>query len=261
MNNRGVLKTINKMLEAAHTDETVFPPTTLYKEGWMLRIILQIQSEGVNCLPFSFLPGARWYSEALIGSTFLKRFNGDPLYENYTHLDASIGHFDIRPETKTGLMLRPDSTQFVAIEAKMFSPLSKGITNAPDYDQAARIVACISWAVSRSNRAVDDFDSLSFCVFAPLEQIKRGIFSSQVNMSSIREKVERRIDAYSEDNEKHAELQIWHREFFLPTLEHIVLRCFPWELLIDKIDEPDVREFYEQCLRFNARVEGVRLYQ
>ncbi len=258
MNDRGVLKTIYKMLETAHTDETVFPPTTLYKEGWMLRIILQIQSEGVNCLPFSFLPGARWYSEALIGSPFLKRFNGDPLYENYTHLDASVGHFDIRPGTKTGLKLRADSTQFVAIEAKMFSTLSKGITNSPDYDQAARIVACIAWAISRSNRAVNDFESLGFYVIAPREQINRGIFSSQINGHSIREKVERRIDAYSDDHEKHSELNVWHDDFFIPALERIDIHCIPWESAVDAIDEPDVREFYERCLRFNARAEGVR---
>ena len=246
------IERISKMLEVAHTDDTVFPPTILYNEGWMLRIILSLQSEGIECLPFNFQPRAKWFSEALIDSPFLPRFRGDPLSEGLTHLDGAIGHFDIRPGTKTGLMLRPDSTQLVAIEAKMFSTLSKGITNAPDYDQAARIVACIAWAISRSNRAVDDFVSLSFCVIAPVEQIKRGIFSSQVNMSSIREKVERRIDAYSENNEKHAELQIWHRDFFLPTLEHIVLHCFSWEMLIDKIDFPAIRNFYDRCLKFNT---------
>jgi len=260
MNDRGISKLISKMLETAHTDENVFPPTTLYKEGWMLRIILQIQSEGINCLPFSFLPGASWYSEALIGSPFLKRpaCKRDALYEKHTHLDASVGHFDIRPGTKTGIELRADSTQFVAIEAKMFSTLSKGVTHDPEYDQAARIVACIAWAISISNRSVNDFDSLGFCVIAPLEQINRGVFSSQVNVNSIREKVERRIDAYSEDNEKHAELLIWYRDFFLQTLERIDLRCFPWELVIDKINDPNVREFYDRCLRFNARAEEVR---
>lgn len=62
------------MLEIAHTDAAVFPPTDLYNEGWMLRILLSIQSEGAKCLPFTFQPGAKWFSEALIGSPFLPRF-------------------------------------------------------------------------------------------------------------------------------------------------------------------------------------------
>jgi len=258
MTNRGVPKTIYKMLEMAHTDETVFPPTTLYKEGWMLRIVLSAQSEGVKCLPFTFLPGARWYSEALIGSPFLKRparrFKRDTLYENYTHLDASVGHFDIRPGTKTGLELRPDSKQFVAIEAKMFAPLSKGVTNAPGYDQAARTVACVAWAIEQANRPAEDFESLAFYVIAPKGEIATGKFSKQTSKASIREKVERRIDAYSDDYEKHSELKTWHDDSFIPTLERIDIHCVPWESTVDAIDEPDVREFYDRCLRFNAPV-------
>ena len=138
------IEMISKMMELAHTDAAIFPPTTLYNEGWMLRIVLSLQSEGIECLPINFQSGARLFSEALIDSPFLSRFRGDPLAEGLTHLDGAIGHFDMRPGTKTGLVLRADSTQFVAIEAKMFSTLSKGVTNARYYDQAARIVACIA---------------------------------------------------------------------------------------------------------------------
>ncbi|MCW4049607.1 MAG: hypothetical protein NWE89_07700 [Candidatus Bathyarchaeota archaeon] len=99
-------------------------------------------------------------------------------------------------------MLTADSKQFVIIEAKMFAPLSKGITNAPDYDQAARSVACIAWAIKQANRRAEDFESLGFYVIAPREQIMDDVFSSQVNKFSIKEKVERRIGAYSGDNKK-----------------------------------------------------------
>ncbi|GAH02193.1 unnamed protein product, partial [marine sediment metagenome] len=172
------IEIISKMLESAHTDAAVFPPTTLYKEGWMLRILLSLQSEGKRGLPFNLLPGARWFSEGMIGSPFLQRIRGDSLAEGWTHLDGAIGHFDIRDGTKAGLVLRPDSKQFVAIEAKMFSTLSKGTTHAPNYDQAARIVACIAWAIKQANRTAEDFESLGFYVFAPGDQINRGVFSS-----------------------------------------------------------------------------------
>ena len=253
MNNRGVPKTIYKMLETAHTDETVFPPTTLYKEGWMLRIILQIQSEGIECLPFTFLPGARRFSEALIGSPFLHRWRGDQLAENVTHLDGVIGHFNFRPETKAGLVFTADSKQFVAIEAKIFAHLSKGTTNAPDYDQAARTVACIAWTIKQSYRTAQDFESLGFYVVAPRVQIREGIFSSQISEFSIKKKVERRISAYSGDKRKYAELQTWYRDFFIPTLKHMKIDCVAWEDVVEAIDEPDVREVYDRCLRFNAR--------
>lgn len=245
------IERISKMLEVAHTDAYVFPPTILYNEGWMLRIVLSLQSEGIECLPFNFLPGAKWFSEALIDSPFLPRFRGDPRAEGLTHLDGAIGHFNIRPGTKTGLVLRADSTQFVAIEAKMFSTLSKGTKNAPNYDQAARIVACIAWEISRSNRTVDDFEFLGFYVIAPRTQINRGIFSSQVNWHSIRRKVDLRIDAYSEDHEKHAELRKWYSDFFIPTLELIDIRCIPWETVIETIDETAIQNFYTRCLKFN----------
>ncbi|MCH7876577.1 MAG: hypothetical protein IH965_14945 [Gemmatimonadetes bacterium] len=38
--------------------------------------------------PFALMPRARWYSEALLPSQFLKRFRGDPLAEGWTHADG-----------------------------------------------------------------------------------------------------------------------------------------------------------------------------
>ena len=244
---------ISKMLELAHTDAAVFPPTILYNEGWMLRILLSLQSEGKRGLPFTFLPGARWFSEALIDSPFLHRMRGDPLAEGLTHLDGAIGHFDIRDGTKAGLVLRADSKQFVAIEAKMFSTLSKGTTNAPDYDQAARTVACIAWTIKQSNRTIEDFESLGFYVIAPHVQITSQTFSVQTNKHSIREKVERRINAYSGDYEKQSKMKVWHDDFFIPTLERIDIRCVPWETVMEKIGDPAIRKFYSRCLEFSMQ--------
>ena len=93
---------------------------------------------------------------------------------------------------------------------------------------------------------------------APIEQIMDDVFSSQVSKSSIKEKVERRISAYSGDDRKYAELQTWYKDFFIPTLRRInPSPVYSWESAVDAIDEPDVREFYERCLKFNERVEGV----
>jgi len=243
---------IRRMLESAHTDNAVFPPTDLYNEGWMLRILLSLQSEGIDCFPFAFHPGARWFSEALISSPFLPRSHKDPLGEKHTHLDGVIGHFHFLSGTKVGFALTPDATQFVAIEAKMSSSLSEGVTHAKYYDQAARTVACIAWVIGQSNRSVNDLESLGFYVAAPHEQIKQGIFSAQVDKSSIREKVKRRISAYSSDSKKHNELQMWYKDFLNPTLEHTDIRCVSWESLIDKIHDTSIRNFYDRCVTFSA---------
>ena len=247
---------INKMLEKAHTGETVFPPTTLYEEGWMLRITLNALSEGKECFPFPYLPGARWYSEAMIKSPFLRRWRGDRLAEGMTHPDGVIGHFEFRSGTKTGLMIATDATQFVVTEAKVFALLSPGVTNADYYDQAARNVACIAWVIGQAGIPVENFESLGFYVIAPREQILEGVFSSQISKSSIKKKVDRRISAYSDDDRKYAELQTWYKNYFIPTLKHMEIDRVAWEDVVEAINEPDVKVFYSRCLKFNERAES-----
>lgn len=183
----------------------------------------------------------------------LPRFHKDPLGEKHTHLDGAIGHFEFQSGTKTGLILTADATQFVVTEAKMFSSLSKGVTHAKYYDQAARTMACIAWTIDQSGRSVSAIESLGFYVVAPEEQITKGLFSSQIMKSSIREKVERRIIGYSDEGKKYDELRVWYKEFFSPTLDNIDISCVSWESIIDKIDSASIREFYDRCLRFNAQ--------
>ncbi len=42
----------------------------------------------------------------------------------------------------------------------MFSNLSAGVKNAPEYNQAARNVACMAEVISRSGLQVEDIDQL-----------------------------------------------------------------------------------------------------
>ena len=192
---------IVEMLRAADRDAAVFPSTVLYEEGWMLRLVLSFGAEGVFCLPFSFLPGARLFSEALLYSPFLARSHGDRLAETHTHADGVVGHFRFTPTSKTGLELVSDSKQFVVVEAKMYSSLSGGTKNAPFYDQTARIVACMAATLERSQKSVSDFESIGFYVMAPDSQIKQGVFGEQMTRKSIVEKVQRRIEQYQEDRD------------------------------------------------------------
>src|SRR3954468_15830641 len=106
------------MYDLAHTDDAVFPPTALYNEGWMLRILLALEARGVRCLPFAFQDRPRWFSEALLYTPFRKRVLRDRLAEGVTHADGVIGHFNWTPGRKCGLELRPNATQFDVVEAK-----------------------------------------------------------------------------------------------------------------------------------------------
>lgn len=245
------------MLKAAGTDTAVFSPTVLYNEGWMLRLVLSAQAEGIGCLPFSLLPGSRWFSEVQIRSPFRPRLRGDHLAETRTHVDGVVGHFQLLSGTKTGLELTPDSRQFVVIEAKMLSPLSRGTRNAPDYDQAARTIACMAATLEHARKSVGDLESVGFYVLAPAERIEQGAFKSQMNRTSIAGKVQGRMEAYrSSDSERSMKLQVWFRDVFSPLLERIELRCYPWESAIDAIAAAKptrgavVRQFYERCLTY-----------
>ncbi len=251
------LDIIWKLMKQADTDSTVFPPTELYNEGWMLRILLAIQAEGKGCFPFSFHQRARWFSEAELNSPFLRRWSStknrpkDPLAEGHTHTDGAIGHFEFRLDTKTGFSLTADSMQFIVVEAKMEKPLSPGVTNEPDYDQAARTVACMAWTIYESNRPVDDLESLGFYVIAPEDRIRKGIFEAEMRKSSIEEKVKNRKNRYRKDEVKYQELQKWFEDFFIPTLERIDIECISWKETINRIGNRSIWSFYEQCREFN----------
>ncbi|MFC1507299.1 hypothetical protein ACFLQ6_09560 [Thermoproteota archaeon] len=245
------------MLNSADTEAGVFPPTILYNEGWMLRLVLSACSEGISCLPFSFLSGSRWFSEALLYSPFLKRFPKDRLAEACTHLDGAVGHFRFTPNTKTGLELLSDSKQFITIEAKMYSPLSRGTKNAAFYDQAARTVACMATTLERSHTSVKDFESIGFYIMAPEDQIRRGVFAKQITRENIITNVLRRIEMYQKDKKYYPKLQSWFQDRFDPLIKKIDLRCWSWETTLEKICAVKVEQgtlfknFYKLCQKYN----------
>ena len=156
---------IINMLKASNTDDGVIPPTEVYNEGWMLRLILDwFSRQATSGHQLSFEKGARWYSEILLPSQFLPRFQTDPQAESHTHADGVIGHFAVGRSGKGDIHLHPDARQFVVIEAKIFSDLSKGIKNFKNYDQAARTTACIAETLSIRQRPVTDISKLGFYI-------------------------------------------------------------------------------------------------
>ena len=246
------LRSIQEMLDAASSEWPLFPPTLLYNEGWLLRLILAwFAAHPGRAHPLSFMVAARWFSEALLPSAFLPRSRSDKLAESRTHADGVAGHFQIGQEGKADLQLLPDASQFLVLEAKMFSTLSSGVTNAPYFDQAARNVACIAEVLRRANRPPSALTKLGFYVLAPNQQFKKGLFSRALDKKSILNKTQRRVQAYAGEKDE------WFERWFQPTLTTIDIRSLNWESVITTIQSQDpaagdaIDQFYALCLRFN----------
>ena len=244
---------IRAMLDACESGDPAFPPTTLFGEGWLLRVMLDWFAEhGGDRYPLSPRPDARWFAEAWLPSAFLARHRGDTLAESRTHADAVIGHFRIGdPGTTSGLTLADDAKQLVVVEAKLFNRLSSGVKNAPFYDQAARSVACMAEILRRGVRNPLELDDLALVVVAPQARIDDGVFARDTAAENIRRKVARRVAQYG------GERDAWLADWFEPTLARVDLRCLAWEELIETIafHEPTagqlIDSFYGKCLHFN----------
>ncbi len=246
------LDTIAQLLRRAESKATPFPPTLLFEEGWMLRLVLQwFEIPNATGHALSFAPGARWFSEARLASPFPPKKRGDKRGEGYTNADAVIGHFGIGEIGKAELKLAADARQLIVVEAKMFSGLSKGTTHAPAYNQAARNVACIANLVNPEGRVPSGMPSTAFFVLAPREQIDAGVFAEFMDKASLERVVRERAEKY--DPSKIDRLETW----FLPALNAMRVDCLAWEdvvAFITSADRPfgaDLEAFYNRCLKYN----------
>ncbi len=259
----------DRMLRILRTSEIPatarFPPTEVFNEGWMLRLVLDaVEGAPTEASPLRFRHGASWYSEALLASPFAAQQRADALAEGFTNADGVIGQFAFRPTTRAGLELAPDATQFVVVEAKMFSNLSSGTKNAPTYNQAARNVACMAHALARIGRRPESFASLGFFVAAPMASKRRpGVSNLEASLEpdNIRAAVLQRIGSYEAANRREAlSLRSWEAEYFLPLVQVLAnggnLKVLTWESCIETIGAADqhageeLSRFYERCLSF-----------
>ena len=133
----------------------------------------------------------------------------------------------------------------------MSSGLSRGTTNARDFDQAARNVACMAEVLHRAGRAPDAMSSLAFFVTAPESQIDAEVFGELVTKESIRGKVKERVASYSGGRDE------WLHEWFEPVLESVRVELLSWESLLVGAPEA-LTEFYARCLKYNERQGGRR---
>ncbi len=242
---------VSELINSFDPADPNFRPTEIYNESWLIKLVMHYASSIKDPnFPINFHPGSTWYSEALLPTTFKARYQGDKLSESRTNADGVIGHFQIGNQAKADFELSPTASQFIVLEAKMFSPLSPGITHAKYYDQAARSVACIAEAISLSGVEHGQIDDVGFFVLAPEASIDKGTFDKQLSKSSIQEKVNKRVRAYGD------KFKDWYEICFLPTLDEIHINSFSWEYVLNWLStnkpviKKDLEHYYQQCLDF-----------
>lgn len=245
-----MLESIARILARCGSSDSVLPPTEVFNEGWMLRLLLDWldRNRGVPH-PLAFSPTSRWYSEALLPSRFLPQMRGDPRSESFTHADGIIGDFEIASGLRGDAKLTLPLNQFIVVEAKLGSALSAGTKNAIAYDQAARNVACIAHMLASQNIAPGAAGQIAFYVVAPAAQIEAGVFGDLVTPESIEKKVRERVGGYVGTHDA------WLSEWFLPTIARIRLGVLSWEDLLAELpvtsETANIREFYATCLKWN----------
>lgn len=251
------IERIKTLLEKCDGSESNFSPTVLYNEGWMLRLVLDWLSSNSSKFDIdhdlTFKTTDQWYSEALLPTVF-NSVKGKKLGESWTHADGVIGNFIIGGNRKGDLSLTKDASRFLVIEAKMFSKLSPGVTNAHNYNQAARNVACIAEVIRLANIKPSAIEKIGFFLIAPDEQIRNNVFKKQMDYNNIIDIVTQRVKDYQEQEKGK-----WLKEWFMPTMEKIQIKEVAWEKLIELINQFDdsygkkINEFYGNCLKFNRK--------
>lgn len=243
---------ISAMLSRCGHADGVMPATALFNKKWMLRLLLDwFASPQRPAHHLSPASGARWYSDGLLASRFVGDSRSDSRAEGFTRSDGVIGHFHLGSGGRGDVLLDAGATQFVVIEAKLGSALSLGTKNVPNFDQAARNVACMAHLLEVSKIRPESLTTLSFHVLAPAKRIKQGIFSKQLAKEGIRNKVRHRAESFG------AAHKSWITGWFEPALERMMISALSWEELISTIrlaDEPsglELEKFYNQCLTSN----------
>jgi hypothetical protein len=241
---------VAQLLKRCGQNDAVLPPTALYNEGWMLRLVLDWAERHPSAIePLHFMEGAKWYSEALLSSRFKPRRRGDPGGEGFTHADGVIGHFRLRG-SRGDIELLKDARQLTVVEAKMASGLSSGTSNARTFNQAARNIACLAHLVSS---AATDLRNLSagFVLLAPQSRIDEGVFADALNRDMICTSVKERADAFD------AEAVNWCTSCFEPLAQSCSIAAVSWEAIlatmkaVDAESAEQLADFYDKCLRFN----------
>lgn len=228
--------------------ESLFNPTLIFNEGWLLRAVLRQWklAPGKSRLPFlPFPPDAKMYSEGQLYTAIVPRQRGDKLAEAHTHVDGIVGDFSIGA-TKSGIEVSADCRYLAVFEAKLYSTIAGGITNAPGYDQISRTVGCVINSLLRAGC----FGPCSIHVIVLYPADHAGINPARFSKSYLERQIAARVQGFG----------------LLPTaafargwravLNTIQLSFVTWEDALAETGDAQLGKFYQLCQRFNQKRGG-----
>ena len=218
---------------------SLFNPTLIFNEGWLLRAVLREWKlhPGKSRLPFLPFPtDAKVYSEGQLYSPFAPRQRGDRLAEAHTHVDGIVGDFAIGA-TKSGIEVDADCRYLAVFEAKLASPIAGGTRNAPGYDQVTRIVGCLINSLLRAGCA--DPRSVHVVVLYPAGH--RGITPAIYSKSYLERQLAARVEGFGL-SPTAAFARGWRA-----LLEAVQLTFVTWEEALAEIGNDPLHQFYKHC--------------
>ena len=249
------------LLRQCDTEETHLAPTIFLNEGWMVRIMtsasikLGLQLKGID---FGEMPN--WYSEGMLSSPFLPLYQGDRLAEGYTHADMALGDFAVDAKAHADIRITGETGSFGIIEAKMKSPLSRGTTHAPGYDQASRNLACIAFNTLKTRHKI------FFAVAAPQVTIEKHNIDRIVNKTAMLSRIRKRFESYNDPallREVKDQIFTKYRSIF-QAMDEVLERAAGASLAIVSYEEWlsefklldeelywEMQDFYRMCKQFN----------
>jgi len=247
---------INKFIDFFNNCKTFTHPTEFYNEGWLTRLLIfSITDFGLKEHKLYIQDNSKYFSESLLYSPFLARFNKDSLAERHTHADSAIGEFNIGNDNNKG-SLKLKGNKLNIFEAKINSGFSKGVTNAKFYNQSARYIACITETIDKANK-INQLDKLSigFYLIIPKKQYeKKHNFKELLDKKYIYETVKKRVEQYK-GQDVYEKKTSWLDSTFQKVLDKITIEPIFYENVISDLKEykyyNKINDYYKKCIEYN----------
>ncbi len=247
---------INKLFDFFNYWKDFTQPTEFFCEGWLTRLmIFSVTDYGLKEHDLFIKPNNKYFSESLLYSPFLARFEKDPLAESFTHADSAIGEFQIGDGFNKGA-LKLIGNDLKIIEAKIFSEFSPKVTNANFYNQAARYIACITETIDRAGKINQLNDlTISFYLIVPKKQYdEKKSYEVAMNKIKIHETVQKRVAQYKDESD-YKKRKLWFDSKFKNLLDKIIIKPIFYEDVISDLHDyrfvKEIKEYYNMCLDYN----------
>lgn len=244
-----LLKIHQDSLVNGQAPECLFAETLIFNEGWLLRSVLREWLVSPRSSQFGFLPfpaGVTVYSEGQLYTPFNPRFRGDKRAEGNTRVDGIVGNYSIT-DTKSGIVLKPDFRYVAVFEAKIYSPIGGGVTNAPYFDQVSRTTACLINSILQAGTQSGYSAHLAVLHAEDNRKIDPTVYSK----TYIGDQITKRLQPFIGTDEPDEAIMRFD-DGWKDVLQRLQMHFRTWEEVLEEIRSDELYEFYDLCKRFNA---------